>query len=169
MGERRRTAEEKKTELLDNLIQLRGEILAAARQFLPKEETIPFVGIWSLLDLLAHLAGWDVTNRTAAQEILAGKTPSFYAHHGKDWAEYNAFLVAQYRQDSLAKMLATVERTQQELIVYLKAVPAKDLYKDYAVRVRGYKVIISRLLEAEYKDETHHLNQILEFLDKRNA
>jgi len=169
MSAKRQSVEEKKIVLLDGLRQVRSEILAAAEQFRPGEEMVPFIGVWSLFDLLAHLAGWDVTNRQAAQEILAGKVPSFYAHHSKDWAVYNALLVDEYRKDTLAEMLSVVEQTQQELISYLEALPAKDLFADHGVRLGSYRVIISRLLEAERKDETRHLQQMVGFLDQRRT
>ncbi|OGO38554.1 MAG: hypothetical protein A2W35_16090 [Chloroflexi bacterium RBG_16_57_11] len=158
---------EKKSELLDGLRQVRGEILTAAREFRPGEEAIPFVGVWSLLDLLAHLAGWDVANRQAAREILAGALPSFYAHQGKDWAEYNARLVSQYRVDSLTEMLRFVSQTHLALLDELEALPARDLFADHGVRKGSYRVIIGRLLEAERKDEARHLLQIDDFLNKR--
>lgn len=169
MSAKRQSVEGKKAVLFDGLRQVRGEILTVARQFQPGEETVPFVGVWSLLDLLAHLAGWDVTNQLAAQEIVAGKIPSFYAHHSKDWAEYNALLVGEYRKDNMSEMLATVERTQQELISYLEALPSKDLFTDHGVRVGSYRVIISRLLDAERKDETRHLQQLVGFLAQRRT
>jgi len=159
--------DEKKAALLDGLRQVRSEIHAAALQFRPGEETIPFVGSWSLLDLLAHLAGWDVANRQAAREVLAGVTPSFYEFQGKDWAGYNAILVSQHRQDSLGDMLAAVAQTHQALLDELEAMSAKDLFGDRGVRKGNYRVIISRLLEAERKDEAHHLQQVVEFINER--
>jgi hypothetical protein len=158
--------DEKKAVLLDSLRQVRGEILAAARQFHPGEETVAFVGFWSLLDLLAHLAGRDVTNRKSAQEMLAGTLPSFYNYQSKDWADYNAMLVSQYWVDSLTEMLAAVARTHQELMEYLASLNARDLFSDHGVRRGNYRVIINSLLEAERKDEIQHLRQMVEFLDE---
>jgi hypothetical protein len=169
MSTQKKTADEKKSSLLDSLSQVRAEILRESRQFKPGEEAIPFIGVWSLLDLLAHLAGWDVTNVQAAQEVLVGKIPSFYAHHSKDWADYNALLVNEYGKASLPEILATVEGTHKQLINFLEKLPAKALFADHGVRAGSYRVIISRLLEAERKDETRHLRQIVEFLDERRA
>lgn len=160
--------DEQKTALLAGLRKVRGDIYTAALQFHPGEETIPFVGIWSLLDLLAHLAGWDIANRLAAREILAGELPSFYGYQGKDWADYNAMLVSQYRVDSVAEMLAVVTQTHHALLADLEALPAKALFADHGVRRGSYRVIISRLLEAERKDEARHLQQIMEFINERH-
>ena len=167
MSTNKTTVDEKKAALLAGLRQVRAEILAASRQLHPGEETITFLGTWALLDLLAHLAGWDDANRLAAQEVLAGKIPSFYNHHSKDWTDFNALLVGEYRLNNLPDMLDVVERTHRGLMDYLEKLPAKELFADHGVRVRGYRVIISRLLEAECKDETVHLGQIIGFLNTR--
>jgi DinB superfamily len=163
----KQTLDEKKAVLLDGLRQVRGDIQAAALEFSPGEENIPFVGVWSLLELLAHLAGWDVTNRQAAREVLSGTVPSFYSYISKDWAEYNASLVSQHRKESLEEMLAEVSRTHLELLEDLEALTAQDLFADHGVRRGSYRVIISRLLEAERKDEARHLQQILEVIQQR--
>ena len=160
--------DKKKAALLDGLRQVRSEIQAAAQRFHPGEETIPFVGVWSLLDLLAHLAGWDVANRQAAREILSGASPSFYAYQGKDWVKFNALLVGQYRVNSLVEMLEVVAQTHQALLFDLEALKAQDLFADHGVRRGNYRVIISRLLEAERKDEVRHLQQLVEFIDHRH-
>ena len=169
MGTTSFTTEDKKARLLTGLHEVRSEILREARQFHPGEESIPFVGVWSLLDLLAHLSGWDVTNRQAALEVLEGNIPTFYSYHSKDWADYNARLVTKYGKPTLAEALAMVEQTHQELMVYLTSLPAKALFTDHGVRVGSYRVIISRLLEAERKDEVRHLRQIVAFLDGRRT
>jgi hypothetical protein len=159
--------DENKAVLLDGLRQVRGKILAAAREYRPGEETIPFIGVWTLLDMLAHLAGWDIANRNAASEILAGELPSFYKHQGKDWAEFNAILVKRYRRDSMAEMLEVVAHTHQALLDDLEALTAQDLFADHGVRHGNYRVIISRLLEAERKDEFRHLQQMTEFIKQQ--
>jgi hypothetical protein len=167
MSQTRLTNEEKKAGLMAGLHDVRTEILKEAWRFHPDEITLPFVGVWSLLDLLAHLAGWDVTNRQAAEEVMNGNVPTFYSYHSKEWADYNSKLVKEYGRPTLVEALITVEQTQQDLLDFLNAIPAKDLFSDHGVRMGSYRVIISRLLEAERKDETRHLRQIVEFLDDR--
>ena len=163
----KQSLDKKKTALLAGLRQVRSDIYSAALQSHPGEENIPFVGVWSLLDLLAHLAGWDITNRQAAQEILAGNLPTFYRYLGKDWADYNASLVSKYRVNSLTEMLAVMAKTHQALLADLETLPAQALFADHGVRRGSYRVIIGRLLEAERNDEVRHLQQIVEFINER--
>ena len=60
------------TKLYDS--ELLTEVAALSR----KERDTVFLGIWTVRDMLAHLAGWDYANLEAAKSILAGELPSFY-------------------------------------------------------------------------------------------
>ena len=153
-----------KQSLLSNLVETRREILQAVSQFSAKTQNTIFLGTWSLKDLLAHLAGWDFTNLAAAKDIQAGKLPEFYAHYDKDWKTYNAGLVAKYKCDDFEQLLAVVRDSQRQLIEYLESLPAEAFDKNFGVRSgRNTKVTIARLLQAEWKDEQVHLEQIREF------
>jgi hypothetical protein len=156
-------AEINKAQVIAGLQEARLGLLKAASA-VPggKRETV-FLGSWSLRDLLAHLAGWDFTNLQAVQEVLSGRLPSFYAHHDRDWAAYNAILVAKYKCDSIDALLEQVRDSQRQLIATLQSVPSRDFNRDFGVRFRGYKVTVRRLLEAEMKDEQVHCRQILDF------
>lgn len=150
--------------MLDEFSQVRTAILAMARQFNPNEVSRVFLGSWTILDLLAHLRGWDFTNLQAAQDILNGKLPDFYGQFDKDWASYNAKLITLYKEDTLEAMLAAVAESHASLIQYLFALSPEELFTDQGVRHGNYKVIISRLIEAEKRDERKHLEQIENFI-----
>lgn len=115
------------------------------------------------MELLAHLAGWDETNRKAAREILRNKLPGFYRYHDRDWAKYNSILVRKYARPNLRELTALLKKTQAVLIDYLSTVSADDFWKDRGIRFRGWKVTIGRLLEAEYHDEEEHYLQLKRF------
>jgi hypothetical protein len=158
--------EARKTELLQTLQQARQGILQAAGRIPLDQQQTPFVGAWSIIDLLAHLAGWDDANREAVQAVLEARLPAFYAAHERGWKTFNAGLVAAYRRDDLGQMLDALRTSRQELIGALEAVAAQDFDRDTGVRFKGYKVTIGRLLEAEASDEQEHANQIQAFLEK---
>jgi hypothetical protein len=150
-----------KRELLSALIETRTAILNEASQLSLAAQNTVFLGVWSLVDLIAHLAGWDFTNLAAAMDIQAGKLPGFYAHYDKDWKTYNAELVAKYKCDDFEELLVLVRDSQGQLITYLESVPAEAFEKDFGVRSgRGTRVTIARLLQAELQDEQEHLEQI---------
>lgn len=160
-------AQVKKEQLLVELRETRNSILKEAALLSAEKQEMIFLGIWSVKDLLAHLAGWDHTNLDATKAVLAGNIPSFYEHHGRDWQTYNAMLVAKYKRDSFKELLVLVENSQQELIEFLRSVTPESFDKDFGVRFRGYKVTIPRLLEAEIKDEQVHCQQIRDFFKEK--
>ena len=159
-------AQHKKDALIADLIETRDKILAIASSFSPPEQDEAFVGIWSIKDLLAHLIGWLEANREAVKAIRSGELPEFYAYKDRDWQTYNARLVREYKRDSLAEMMSTLQVAHQKLIAAVESIPAEELQEDMGVRFRGYKVTITRLLEAELKDEKEHYNQIVLFKNK---
>lgn len=158
--------EAQKIELVSNLVNVRKGIFEEASAIPPEKQDRVCLGVWSVKDLLAHLAGWDYTNLAAARDILAGKLPEFYAHIDRDWKTYNASLVEKYKQDDFSELLTLVSTSHQQLVDYLKTLPAEVFNRDTGVRSSGCKVTIARLLQAETRDEQVHLQQIQEFLDE---
>ena len=75
-----------------------------------------FLGHWSLMDLVAHLAGWDYANRAAIDAILAGRLPDFYARYDADWRTFNAELVA--RQDARLLIRPFIALHQHDLTLF---------------------------------------------------
>jgi hypothetical protein len=157
--------EEKKAKLLSGLVDTRKKILALVSSLSPEDQNRPFLGSWSAKDLLAHLAGWDETNLKAAKEILENELPSFYADHDRDWATYNAKLVAEFGIENYEEQLNLARETQARLLEFLKELPADELWVDRGIRARGWKVTIGRLLEAEMSDEEEHLEQLNRFME----
>ena len=152
-----------KADLLYGLKAVRESILAEALALPPGACEVVFLGTWSVMDLLAHLSGWDYTNLQAAQDILDGLLPEFYEHHDRDWQTYNASLVEKYKQPTLKKQVALVRQSQKKLLDELQKLPEEDIKRDTGVRSRGIKVTIARLLQAELEDETTHFEQLYEF------
>jgi hypothetical protein len=152
-----------KSELLSNFLKARTPILHAASQLSSEAQDTIFLGTWSLKDLLAHLAGWDFTNLAAAKDIQAGKLPEFVGQRDRDWQSYNAALVAKYKRDDFEELLALVKDSHRQLIAYLESIPAEDFSKDFGVRDGSYRMMIDRLMRAEWKDEQVHLEQIRAF------
>jgi len=156
-------AQAKKDQVISDLVEARRKILDAASSLPPAQQDEVFLGIWSVKDLLAHLVGWDFANVEAAQAILAGEVPAFYSCYDRNWKTLNARLVAEYKKDDYAELLSSVEDSHQELIGFLKTIPAEGFDKDKGVRFKGYKVTIARLLQVEAKDEGKHHTQIKGF------
>jgi hypothetical protein len=158
----------KKKEIISELADTRKKILNAASSLPPGKHAQVFLGVWTIKDLLAHLAGWDYANAEAIQAILAGRLPAFYEHYDRDWRTFNAQLVSEHERHDFAELLTSVEDSHRELVELVRTLPAEELDKDTGVRFRGYKVTISRTLEAEVKDEKVHHAQIEEFAQRND-
>jgi hypothetical protein len=152
-----------KERLLAELVAARQAILDTAASLKPAQRGRPFLGTWTIREVLAHLAGWDYANLQAAEAIQLGKLPEFYDHRDADWRSYNEMAVARYGRDDWAAMLQTVLASHRALVAYLEALPAEVFDRDFGVRFRGYKVTIARLLAAEAKDERAHGQQVRDF------
>jgi hypothetical protein len=156
-------ARSKKEEVISRLQKSRADILAEVSALSAKDRRTVFLGTWSVMDLLAHLAGWDFANIEAIQSVLAGELPAFYEYRDRDWQTYNAMLVERYRKGSFRELLATVRTSHKKLVELLQTIPPEHFNRDFGVRFRGYKVTIQRLVEADIKDVTVHCRQIRDF------
>jgi hypothetical protein len=161
--ERIEQVQSRKEELIAKLISTRGMILTACRALPAKKHDQVFLGIWSIKDVLAHLIGWDIANRQAVGSVRNGELPAIYAFIDRDWKSYNARLVAEHKIGSLLELVSTAQTTHRQLLETLQATPAEEFDRDTGVRYKGYKVTISRLLNAELQDEKVHYAQIEEF------
>jgi hypothetical protein len=159
-------AQAKKDRIIGEMQRVRSELLTEVAALSRKERDTVFLGIWSVREMLAHLAGWDYANLDAVKSIMAGRLPSFYEHKDRDWQTFNAMLVKKYRRNTLREQLATLKRSQQMLVGYLQTIPPEDFNRDFGVRFRGYRVTIQRLLEADIKDVQIHHQQIVDFFGK---
>jgi hypothetical protein len=156
----------RKEEIISALVETRQRILDEASSLPPAKQDLVFLGVWTIKDLLAHLAGWDCTNLEAAQSILRGELPEFYDHIDPGWKTYNARLVAEHKIDDFEALISSVAASQQALTTFLETIFAEEFDRDRGLRYKRYKVTIARLLQAEARDEKTHLEQIEEFKRK---
>ena len=155
-----------KDEVIAALVNARAKIRQAAVDLPFEKQDAHFLGVWGIKELLAHLIGWDYTNLQACQSILAGELPEFFAHFNPDWRNYNTALVAKYKIDDYAPLIAALDASHNSLLSYLQALPEQDFDFDFGVRAGKTKVTIAWLLRAEAHDEEKHALQIISFLEQ---
>jgi len=156
----------KKEQIISELQKARSEILTEVAALSSKERDTVFLGVWSVKDILAHLAGWDYANMDAIHSVLEGKLPAFNEYHEPDWQTYNAMLVERYKKGSFKELVASVRASHIKLVELAQSVPVEQFNKDFGVRFRRSKVTVQRLLEADIKDVRLHHQQIVEFFGK---
>ncbi len=147
------------------MILARRSILEQVEQMPSDQIGVKYLGDWSVMELLAHLSGWDETNRQAIQSLREAQLPEFYNHRDPDWRSYNAILVDRYRGDDMTALLASAKESFERLIRQVESIDPSDFDRDWGVRYRGYRLTIARLLEAEARDELEHARQLSNFIN----
>lgn len=156
--------EQAKKELIQRYLENRQHILEAAASLPIASHNIVFVGEWTIIELLAHLCGWDHTFLAAFQQILDSRLPDFFSDYDHNWQRFNYRLVARYRQNNLEEMRRELEESQTLLAGFLHGLPAEQLFEDCGICTEnGYRVTISGLMESLTQEEHEHLEQIREF------
>jgi hypothetical protein len=163
------TPEAQKTQLLNDLDRVRNNLISTATSLPPEKRGEVFLGVWNIRDVIAHLTGWDFTNIQAAKDVLADQLPQFYAHHDRDWRAYNAKLVSEFGKDNWDELMIAAADSHQQLLAFLREIPAEEFDRDRGLRFRGWKVTIARLLQAEAEDEATHAAQVIAFREQITA
>ena len=122
----------------------------------------PFIGVWDLKDLLAHLVGWDRTNLEALHDFLAGRRPAFYDRYDPGWSAYNAELVARNRLEDFEALLESLAASQHDVVAALRTLSDADRTRERGAGRTGRPLTVAGLLRAAIHDE--HLRQIEAFI-----
>ncbi len=152
----------RKARLIADLVAARQGILDAVAALSPAQQDEVFLGIWSAKDLLAHLVGWDYANIEAIEAVRAGRRPAYWDHYDRDWRTFNARLVATYRREDMADLLAEMARSHRQLLDAVEAVPAEELYREQGGES------IAAILRVEIHDEREHGRQVEEVAEQRH-
>lgn len=150
-------------EALARLAAVREALVEAANRVPPERRRKPFLGDWDLVDVIAHLIGWDRTNLEAIDDFLAGRLPAFYDAYDPGWASFNATLVARHRRGDWDALLTALRQSFADFQARLSALPGSEIDRDRGVVWRGRTVTIGRLLRAALRDESEHLEQVRRF------
>jgi hypothetical protein len=153
--------------LIDDFVSTRRRIVAASLRVPAGLRDEPFVGVWGLKDLLAHLVGWDRTNLDAIHDFLAGRRPAFYDRYDPGWTAYNAELLGRHRVDDVDALLEALAASQRDVIEALRSLPEPELTRERARSRSGRPLSIAGLLRAAVRDEREHLRQIEAFVGQR--
>jgi hypothetical protein len=155
--------------LIDSFVQVREVLLLAADSVAPARRETPFVGHWNLMDLLAHLIGWDYTNMNAIEEFKAGRVPDFYREYDPGWAAYNQQLINRYAAGDWDGLRESLRQSQVAVVDMMRLLTPEEITREIAVAGRRRPVSIAGVLRAAIRDEREHLEQIMNFVDSQRA
>jgi hypothetical protein len=93
-------------------------------------------GDWSVKDVIAHVTWWEEESLKHLPLIIAGGRPPRYSAMYGGIDAFNALMVEQRRDLSLAEVLTAAEETHQRLIDFLERAPDEQFVGETRFRRR---------------------------------
>jgi hypothetical protein len=150
--------------LVDELVAVRAGVLDAASEVPAEERDTPFVGHWTIKDLLAHLAGWDYASMEAVVDLIAGRLPAFYDEYDPGWASYNQKLIETYGTEEWDELLSLLQESQAAFLDAVAGLSEEEVMAARGPAWRGRDISLHAVLRAAVRDESEHLQQIRSFV-----
>jgi uncharacterized protein (TIGR03083 family) len=116
------------------------------------------VGVWSVKDVLAHLAFWERYSVKMLRAIGRGETPELEADDATERS--NASVVAQYYQRPLSGVIADWQQAREDLIEQLEHLADEDLHDPDRFPWSGGRTLLERIAGNSYDHEQEHIDQI---------
>lgn len=147
------------------------ELFRNAAAGVPEERfaTPMSAGGWAVNATVAHLVGWNGEMVQAGRNILAGKTPDYYAERDIDYRVMNARFVAQYASWEKSALLAELASTYAGLHGFAAGLDPADMDAEHGVtHYRGGPATVARTLSSLAGDYRHHAEEITAWLAGRS-
>jgi uncharacterized protein (TIGR03083 family) len=122
------------------------------------------VGVWSVKDVLAHLAYWQRHAAAILAAIARGETPNLDGDDGTE--RNNASVVAQYYQRSLAATIADWQAAREDLLDQLEPISDADLNDPERFAWSDDRTLLDRIAGNSYDHEQEHIEQIREWMKR---
>jgi len=135
---------------------------------LPEELYLAKIDEWAPRDVVAHLVGWNRRMMGACQDILAGRTPAYYADAPNDYRTINAGYVARHASTSREALLHDLAAGLEELAAYVSALEPAEWEASHGVKhYRGAPATVAGTLASLAGDYAQHARQIREWQSVR--
>jgi uncharacterized damage-inducible protein DinB len=112
----------------------------------------PFIGEWSLKDIVGHIASWEAEVVTAFREIREGKRPTLYGFDAEALDAWNHDHVERKRDLDFWNVLTQLRAGRQRLLEEIALVSDEDLVSEGSRRERLVRSIIDH--------DRHHWHDI---------
>jgi uncharacterized damage-inducible protein DinB len=125
------------------------------------------VGVWSVKDVLVHVAFWERYSVRMLESIARGETPDLLAD---DETERNkASVVAQYYQRPLAAAIADWQRAREDLLEALEDLDDQDLNDPDRFPWSAGRTLLDRIAGNSFDHEQEHIEQIRAWMDEHKG
>ncbi len=118
---------------------------------------------WSVKDSLAHVTIWEEEALKHLPLIVEGRTPPRYSERYGGIDAFNALMIEQRRDLSLAQVLGQLDETHRRLITFVETVPEEQIVRETRFRRRlkldtySHYPIHARMIQ-EWRDRSFSLN-----------
>lgn len=120
------------------------------------------VGVWSVKDVVAHLANWQRYAAALIAAAMRGETPDLV---GDDATERsNASVVAQYYQRPLAAVIAEWQAAREDLLDQLEQLSEVDLNDPNRFAWSDGHSLLEHISGSSYAHELEHIEQIQKWM-----
>ena len=116
------------------------------------------VGVWSVKDVLAHIAYWERYQVNILQAAARGETPALVADDETE--RNNASVVAQYYQRSLSAVIADWQQAREDLIEAIEDLDDEDLNDPNRFPWSAGRSLLDRIDGNSFGHEQEHIEQI---------
>jgi hypothetical protein len=116
------------------------------------------VGVWSVKDVLAHIAYWERYTVPIVQAAARGETPDLVADDATERS--NASVVAQYYQRSLAAVIADWQQAREDLLEEIEDLKDEDLNDPNRFPWSEGRSLLDRIAGNSFDHEQEHIEQI---------
>jgi uncharacterized protein (TIGR03083 family) len=116
------------------------------------------VGVWSVKDVLAHIAFWERYTVNMLQAVARGKTPDLLADDSTERS--NASVVAQYYQRPLAAVIADWQQAREDLLEALEDLDDAALNEPDRFPWSVGRTLLDRISGNSFDHEQEHIEQI---------
>ena len=127
------------------------------------------VGVWSVKDVLAHIAYWEQYTTGILAAVARGEAPTLVADDETE--RRNASVIAQYYQRSLAAVISDWQQAREDLLEQLEYLSDQDLNDADRFPWNNGRTLLERIAGDSYDHEQEHIDQIRAWMerDKRSA
>ncbi len=137
-----------KTAIIEQLNTERRRLLQNLEHLTPEQMTQPgVVGVWSIKDILAHLADWEAHMPIWVASARQGD-PVAEIESGLNWKQFEDFNVriyARHKDQSLSEVLTYFHSTHQSFMDMVEAMPEDEMLTYGQYRFIGKGAVIGWL------------------------
>lgn len=120
------------------------------------------VGVWSVKDVLAHIAFWQSYIAKVVQAAKRGEEPQLYADDETE--HFNASATKQYYLTPLGGVLARLHTAREDLLEAIADLTDEQLNQvDYFPWNNG-RTLLDRIAGSSFRHDQEHIEQIRQWM-----